>query len=103
MSKEMINCAWKDTRLSDPEEKSVMVALAWRHSFRKGCFPKMKLLMEMTSLSESTIHRCLKRLEKKGIITIKHGGKGRGKGNSYILQYNVPIKPSKIVHAAFAT
>lgn len=51
-----------------PATKVVLVALCDRHNPQYGCFPSQERLAKDCGISRSTLNRCLKALEAKGLI-----------------------------------
>lgn len=67
-------------------EKWTLYVLALRHG-EHGCYPSEATLIADTGHSESTLRRALRKLEKRGRITVTHD---RGRSNRYRLNLGQP-------------
>ena len=70
--------------LDDPQMKFVLIALC-KHCDEKGvCYPSALRLSNLTGLSQRTVQRKLKQLEKMQLIKVKRQfGKGHRSSNIY--------------------
>jgi hypothetical protein len=98
----MVQCVYADATVTNQTQRTVLLALAWKHSFDKGCFPSIEVLQKLTMLGRATIFRALSGLEETHTIVITHGGKGKGKRNYYTFRYTARRKNRKIIHSSFA-
>ena len=78
-----------DIELSDGLAKWVLVTLAHHENSNTGhCFPSIDRLVKLTSLSRSTIIRCLKKLVDLKLIH-KHPDRGKSNHYEFLFEYKV--------------
>jgi hypothetical protein len=94
MSNDVLNWAW-GLELP-PAEKLVLIALADRADNKGGsCFPGQADISKRTGQHRSTVSKCVRSLEKKGVLVITQRPVGDGKkfrrANSYRLNCGVQL------------
>lgn len=75
-------------------ERDVLIALI-RCSNSKGCTPSYAKIAAMAEISRTTAYRCLKELQRDGVIAIEHrrSHKGRQATSTYVLHTAQPPPP----------
>ena len=102
MSFEAVNWAWKQKDMT-PWEKLVLLALADRHNPDHGCFPSLNKIVDDTEISRSTVRRCLKQLEKKGLITVQENMRANGSQTSNLYHLHIGSPPVSARHPPSVT
>ena len=97
MSFEAVNWAWKQKHMT-PWEKLVLLALADRHNPDHGCFPSLSKIVDDTEISRSTVRRCLKQLEQKGLITVQENMRANGSQTSNLYHLHIGSPPGSQRH-----
>lgn len=78
---------WKNGPI-DPAERYVLLKLADNANHDGLCWPSLSEISDETRLSESTVRRAIRSLEKGGWLTVNRG-LGRSKNSQYVLQEKV--------------
>lgn len=74
----MIYCDFLDSKLIDPYEKLVFIALKRFSDKKSQCYPSLKMIADVTGLSKSKVQDALKGLENKNIIAAKKRMRANG-------------------------
>lgn len=81
MSVQAMTWAWQQDL--EPVDKLVLLALANRSNHETGvCFPGQKLIAQECSMSDRSVRRHLKNLEKLGLIQRRPRMRGQGRGRT---------------------
>lgn len=98
MSNAMINRVLRDTSITEPAERHLMLVLANCHNPKMGCFPSIDTLAQLTGYTERYVYKALRNLTKSGHLSKISGG-GRGKPNQYIFACQTAPKTQNIIQA----
>lgn len=95
MSYSLVDLVLKSS-VTDPTEASVLVALASFADKYCSCYPSMQSLCERSRYKERAVQGAVKRLEGRGIISVRIG-RGRGGANFYTIHPSA-LKPAADAH-----
>lgn len=96
MSFKAINWAVDDVRLDNAVDKLVLILLANRHNGDTGrCDASHSRIAHEAGVNRTTVLRATKRLEERGLLTIK----GRfGKTHQYDLNIGIPVEETNMLN-----
>lgn len=91
MSYSLVDMVLKSS-VTDPTEAAVLVALASFADKYCSCYPSVQSLCDRSRYKERTVQGAVKRLEERGILSVKIG-RGRGGANFYTI-HPAALKPA---------